>query len=51
MIFTVGIAVTVLVLLMALARRRRTERPIDVGNVSTGWLAEFKLGKREANWH
>ena len=26
-------------------------RPIDVGVVSQGWLAEQKLGKRDTGWH
>ena len=46
-----GIALSVLVALMALVRRRRRDvRAIEVGTVSPGWLAEFKLGKRETRW-
>jgi hypothetical protein len=46
-----GIALSALVTLVALVRRRRRDvRPIEVGTVSPGWLAEFKLGKRETRW-
>jgi hypothetical protein len=46
-----GIALSILVALVAVVRRRRQEaRAIEVGTVSPGWLAELKLGKRETNW-
>ena len=46
-----GVTLSVLIALLAVVRRRRREvRPIEVGTVSPGWLAEFKLGKREVNW-
>ena len=46
-----GVAFSVVVALLVLVRRRRSEvKPIEVGTVSPGWLAEFKLGKREVNW-
>ena len=45
-----GIALSVLVALALVRRRRRDVRPIEVGTVSPGWLAEFKLGKRETRW-
>jgi hypothetical protein len=46
-----GVALTVLVILSALVLlRRKTDGAIEVGNVSPGWLAEFKLGKRETPW-
>ena len=46
-----GIALSILVALLALVRRRRQDvRAIEVGTVSPGWLAELKLGKRETNW-
>jgi hypothetical protein len=46
-----GVVLSILVMLLALVRRRRPDvRPIEVGTVSPGWLAEFKLGKRETPW-
>jgi hypothetical protein len=46
-----GVTLSVLIALLAVVRRRRkVVRPIEVGTVSPGWLAEFKLGKREVNW-
>jgi hypothetical protein len=46
-----GVALSLLVALVALVRRRRPDvRAIEVGTVSPGWLAEFKLGKRETTW-
>ena len=46
-----GVALSLVITLSALVlRRRRTDRAIEVGNVSPGWLAEFKLGKRETPW-
>jgi hypothetical protein len=48
---TFGVVLSILLALMALVRRRRRDvRAIEVGTVSPGWLAEFKLGKRETNW-
>jgi hypothetical protein len=46
-----GVTLSVLIALLALVRRRRRDvKPIEVGTVSQGWLAEFKLGKRETTW-
>jgi len=43
-----GVALFVVVTLLAFLRgRRRDDGAIEVGAVSPGWLAEFKLGKRE----
>jgi hypothetical protein len=51
MVVALGTVLSVLVVLVALVRRRRRDvRAIEVGTVSPGWLAEFKLGKRETFW-
>ena len=48
----VGVALSLLMTMavLVLRRRRDVRAAIEVGTVSPGWLAEFKLGKRETNW-